>query len=748
MQDISKELKKAFLTDSKHKRITLRHPATDFSRVNFWDYSESKEDVFYSRVYDDWSLGSSFAPYSGYDPFVRPLKNYLKYAKNCVVDVTVHLSEYSSSTGNTPSYVRIGTTATNRVIKEYYSEWLTFDEVQNGDSWPRVRIEIPNLYHNSANNILNPFYFSFYDENKQPYSSDKKCHVRVYYENPVICLGEDLEAMPYSDTVQVDYLGYDMEFYVPHLYLDKSGTVTNPAIIKESASFYENICPEEQFTLGGCSSAELGLSLMNDTSFDTDDYVQASVSIDGVNDEVPLGIFKIYDAETSGSHSLIKKRLDAYDDMTLLSQEAAQWWKSYVYALNTSEQSGEGFEYTREMFSTLYNALESSGINFKSCFTPVDKQTTDVDYGIYPIKFYFDPENTAEYIQYRRIEFTFPKTGGYFKLNVKVAGDYEAEIKTMLEDPMTQQNGTKKYTDPINSPAGNILISSSDGTKKILVNDGDIFKWESKVFYVYVPYRYVFKYNEQTLTENLTLDYDDVECTQHTFDLFDTANDEIRLVYYDWESKTIANPSNITYRDVVRSLIELTGGFLRYGRNGLLEWVRPQLESIYPSQTLYPSPTLYPRKGPGAQITNDRCRSYKKSGFNAGVFGGIDIIAGLDTAGSNDVALSYTGDVSKANRYVMSDNAFYSQTGVNYAKDFSGNDVVPEATEMLENLYDLISAFSFAPYEAKVCGMPWVECGDRIVVKTGEGYLDSFIWQRNLNGIQLLVDDFEANAEN
>ena len=100
----------------------------------------------------------------------------------------------------------------------------------------------------------------------------------------------------------------------------------------------------------------------------------------------------------------------------------------------------------------------------------------------------------------------------------------------------------------------------------------------------------------------------------------------------------------------------------------------------------------------------------------------------------------------------MDDNVFYCNTGIvydTYTTD-GGNtwiEPLPEAVEMLQNFYASINGVRYTPHETITPAMPWIECGDRLTILTSDGGIESFVFRRNLEGIQIMKDTYEAYGE-
>lgn len=64
-----------------------------------------------------------------------------------------------------------------------------------------------------------------------------------------------------------------------------------------------------------------------------------------------------------------------------------------------------------------------------------------------------------------------------------------------------------------------------------------------------------------------------------------------------------------------------------------------------------------------------------------------------------------------------------------------------------DNIYHTIKGISYLPYEAEVLGNPCLEVGNRVVIKTRNKEIESYILKRTLKGIQSLRDTYSADGE-
>lgn len=736
MLNISKELQAALLTDGTHKNLVVPFEQ-DYDKINFYDAYYYNKDFptlmsvlrpdLYSSINPNFSVTSDF-------------NTRIHDHRYVVVDECVRFSGFSSET-ITPSFVQFAL----RVRVNGSGTYILEEAYEYNEELMHLRFVVDT----SEIDTFSYLAYKMLDENKNPYASTESFSVTVHIIDAHVSIGDYFSILPMHNDVQVNYLNLDINDYIlPHV----GAPLTNENIVRESMSLSENLCTSQEFQFGGCEGACFEFEAMNISQSCVGTYINPYLTVDGIDERIPLGRFRITkETKSIVGRSLIKKKFEAYDDMSKLDIDASDWYVKYMGAINFLTHTGPGYQYTRQMFSTFYNACKSVGVTLD--FTEVSDHPsltligTD---GKIPLN-----EDGSHYIEYSRYEFT-PSASAeythadYFGIDFLSIYDYQTEIKAYLEDPYVYPYTDKKVNDFGVSPAnGGIILevtnsAMSEVIQSACLNDGDIFICQylmNRRFFLLLPKKYHVKRNNQNI--DITLDWashlSDLKLNRYKFDLFDNLNNEINLVYYNWESLELANGSGTTFRDVIRSLMEIKAGFLKYNRLGDLVFIRSQVAGLYPSNTLYPSNNIYPLSGGSAYLSGAKYKKLKKEDYKVADYGDIEIIGG-DTYKNHVIYLHF--DV-----YSMKDNVFYSDSTCTYKKYYDGTDALPQVEEMADNMSSEMERLAYTPYEADVVGLPWIEVGDRVILKSIDGGTDSFVFTRTLKGIQVLTDTFEAYGE-
>ena len=212
----------------------------------------------------------------------------------------------------------------------------------------------------------------------------------------------------------------------------------------------------------------------------------------------------------------------------------------------------------------------------------------------------------------------------------------------------------------------------------------------------------------------------------------DLVNASTRLMYYRWmgDHEIFSVDSSITARDVVRSLLEVTGCFLHIDRYGKPAFKYCTKSGLYPANDLYPADDLYPRGLDGSTLSLDGYISAETEDYSVKDIGRIQIVKQQINNENSVVEWEYIGDASMQNTYLIDDNIFYCNESMEY--EYGS---MQDVADMLENMYNRISNMGYMPGKFIITGMPWLEVGDRIGLLTFAGGVETFVFRRTYRGI-------------
>lgn len=468
-----------------------------------------------------------------------------------------------------------------------------------------------------------------------------------------------------------------------------------------------------------------------------DKYIQSLMG------SIPLGTFRVSDVKTENTRNMIKKHITAYDDLLLLNQNSADWYTRYMFGIDTKEyDSAYGFEYARQIYSSFWNFSNAIGLDDRKNYTEVLKNSwnwsTDsfID-KLVNMSFEWGEPNAIGKVQYIKLTANVDSSKRYVVDFDNVLNESDDETLRVARLSYVYQEYDELLRGIVK--VGCVLIKEDTGNM-FLCDKGDYFMLsdDCESIEIYLPYGIydLIHSDSERLIDNVYL--------REVQEPIKLVNGATRLVYYQYfrTHEIFACESNITGRDVVRSLLEVCGCFFRLSREkGLPEFVYCTRYGLYPSETLYPADDLYPRDSvDGELLPLGRYVSLVSDEYRVHNYARIQILKNDKSNDTKSVCeWEYVGDRHGDNTYIIDDNIFYCADAMTY--DY---DNMPEVSYMLEQMFTAINNMGYVPNTVTALGMPWVECGDRIGLLTLTSGVDSFIFRRTLSGIQMLMDNYEA----
>lgn len=487
---------------------------------------------------------------------------------------------------------------------------------------------------------------------------------------------------------------------------------------------------------------------------------------------VPLGKYTVQDISKKISHNLTVKTLSMYDDMLLLEQNAANWYTHYMYGISTNEASEYGFEFARQIYSSYFNYMKSIGVfenpNATQMTYIMTKTHDELENSMSTKTYTFFAVVNAAHTSILNSSKLY-----YSKTVVNDADPQKLYLVKFFNYGLKEYITMPYYDNHDAQDRGletcNILIEEvlDDGTyNRFAVDSDDYFALSQNVtkFNIYVPV-YGIVNIETSPSRYEVIDHFDLYSIDKTFTL---ENASSRLLYYDYNYvnnfvDTESSPgveyhyntypyhtifecdSSITGRDVVHSLLELTGCFFRMSREtGEPEFIYCTKSGLYPSNTLYPADDLYPRAGTNQVEGMGKYMSTECADYSVTKFGKIQILKNqTSNKTESNVQWQYIGDEDVGlNTYIIDDNIFYCNKDMTYDTDH-----MQELDVTLRKMFYMISNMDYTPNITKALGIPWLECGDRLGLLTYDGGFETFVYRRKLDGIQLLKDTYESHGD-
>lgn len=192
--------------------------------------------------------------------------------------------------------------------------------------------------------------------------------------------------------------------------------------------------------------------------------------------------------------------------------------------------------------------------------------------------------------------------------------------------------------------------------------------------------------------------------------------------------KTIES-DEISGKLIINAICEINGCFGVMSRQNKFRYIELALNQfgLYPRNDIYPADDLYPVEPSGRKISNSLWIDCEYEDYL------VEKIDKLQVRNEeNDVgAIVGTG----SNAYVIQDNFLV------YGK--SSQDL----SEIAKNAFSLIKNLSkYRPFKATCLGNPCIEVGDIVRITTKNEIIESYIFQREISGIQMLKDRYTADG--
>ena len=192
--------------------------------------------------------------------------------------------------------------------------------------------------------------------------------------------------------------------------------------------------------------------------------------------------------------------------------------------------------------------------------------------------------------------------------------------------------------------------------------------------------------------------------------------------------KTIES-DEISGKLIINAICEINGCFGSMSRQNKFHYIELALNQfgLYPRNDIYPADDLYPVEPSGRKISNSLWIDCEYEDYL------VEKIDKLQVRNEeNDVgAIVGTG----SNAYVIQDNFLV------YGK--SSQDL----SEIAKNAFSLIKNLSkYRPFKATCLGNPCIEVGDIVRITTKNEIIESYIFQREISGIQMLKDRYAADG--
>lgn len=536
--------------------------------------------------------------------------------------------------------------------------------------------------------------------------------------------------------------------------------ITPTDIYEQEFTLSESLCSQENLRLGICEASYIEFKIHSRAEDFKGRWLVPYLYVDGMTytDGLKLGRFKVSEVDVEHKIGFTFKTITAYDPLADLEINAKDWYDRYMYGYNVEDFYlflGQ-FDYSRQIYSAYSNIAKRFGIqNDLDIISKTQIGSTFSYYGDDVIEGKDILLTTANckiqlcskeiaindiYDAYC-VEWDSRFHGATATPSLQDSWNEYAEVDSLFRG-VCDSGLMIKFLDSSDNVLGTCLIDNGD---YFLVPTGTV-KLEIK------DYAWATLYNtalQSLIVENLNYDLK-VYGLMLNSKPKDIANAGRTLPYFKFAFRTpsvtdiLEVDSGITARDVLSSILEMTGCMFRLDRNGIPSFKYNQRGTLFPSLTIYPSTSLYPIGDGGSsmeQLPMAKYISCISEDYEVQSYGRIQVVS-QDTSNEKTIRWEYVGVEDSPSAYVIEENIFLCNKDMKFDLGATGNLV----DEILFDMYEKVSNFEYTPHETKAVGLPWLECGDRIVVVTPVGSFESFIFNRRLTGIIALRDTLEATG--
>lgn len=181
---------------------------------------------------------------------------------------------------------------------------------------------------------------------------------------------------------------------------------------------------------------------------------------------------------------------------------------------------------------------------------------------------------------------------------------------------------------------------------------------------------------------------------------------------------------------IIKAICQINGRYGRIGRNGQFQYVHlvEGIEALYPREDLYPADDVYPA---AENALDNVAKAYYKDisfeNYRVAAITKVQLV-------NKDGAITTTAG-SGTNIFTVQNNPLIWGLNTNTLKSVA------------TNLYNTIQGLWYVPSSVDSVGLPYVECGDFIMMAARRSIVRAYVLKRTLKGIQILEDSFEAEGD-
>lgn len=181
---------------------------------------------------------------------------------------------------------------------------------------------------------------------------------------------------------------------------------------------------------------------------------------------------------------------------------------------------------------------------------------------------------------------------------------------------------------------------------------------------------------------------------------------------------------------IIKAICQVNGRYGRISRTGQFEYVHlvEGTEALYPREDLFPDDDVYPSAENA--LDNISKAYYKSISFENYRVAPITKVQLINKEGQITAVAG-----SGSNIFTLKDNPLiWGKTSA-------------QLVSVATNLYNTIQGLWYTPSEVECVGLPYVECGDFVLMAARRSIVRAYVLSRTLKGIQILDDSYAAPGD-
>ena len=181
---------------------------------------------------------------------------------------------------------------------------------------------------------------------------------------------------------------------------------------------------------------------------------------------------------------------------------------------------------------------------------------------------------------------------------------------------------------------------------------------------------------------------------------------------------------------IIKAICQINGRYGRISRTGLFEYVHlvEGTEALYPREDLYPDDDIYPADENALESVSKAY--YSQISFENYRVAPITKVQLIEKSGQ--IAATYgTG----TNIFTLKDNPLIWGLSAQLLQSVANN------------LFNTIQGLWYTPSQIECVGLPYVECGDFVLMVARRSIVRAYVLARTLKGIQILNDSYQADGD-